>query len=825
MKTTIFTLCIIIPLNLFAQIDSVKTLFDDYVTGEYRDVQVVGELIWITNGYGVMAYSFDTDNPETPPQEVLRIPTPGDSYGFHIVDSLCYVADSFMGLRIYNISDLDNIHEISTIENLRNAFSVRVRENLAFVIGFRLGLYVVNIDNPLSPEIVGFCGAYIEHMTIEFWNNFVLVSSSDRGFTYINVQNPADPFIERTYEEYPTTDFSLRDNIGFIYSNGLLLSLVVSDINNIIVLDTLDEEYNFPSPWYNNGYLYSLSSPGLRIVDAHDVRNLSYISSASFGLSIHTTPKNLDIYNGYAFCTGNEWGLFVFDIRNIEEPILTHRYIGRGRVKGIAKKDNFLYVADPCRYQNHWMEIGAFLYAFNLDNPARPVKVYEYSELPSYPEGIILSDSILFVTGSDCSEVFSISNPAEPDYIDHLGWLAENSIIDDTLMFTFHQIAVVVCDISDIRNMEVLREIEQPHWTRFNDTEMRGQYIYTCFRGNQLGNGLSIWDKSVPVDIHEVSLCEIGSSPDEIALWGDYAYLADYVGDLYVVSIEDPLNPEFAAQLDLNTVCYDLVAADGYLFSSNGYYGFTVYSLEDPAHPELIARQDTPGKVIETIPDLETGFLYVADHHDLRVHDVGRLTGLWNLVLSDDEHDFGEVQTNFAARWSLTIENQARQPAEIDSIDMSEGPFAVNIPDDLVLVPGARLELPILFAPDSAGDYAATLTITSAFRERTAALTGRAVGLEADGIPAAPLKFALNVPHPNPSNASITLSYTLPRRMDVELSVWDITGRKISVLDRGRRSGGEYRFNWRADGLTSGVYFIKLKSRGEEDVRKVNLVR
>ncbi len=85
--------------------------------------------------------------------------------------------------------------------------------------------------------------------------------------------------------------------------------------------------------------------------------------------------------------------------------------------------------------------------------------------------------------------------------------------------------------------------------------------------------------------------------------------------------------------------------------------------------------------------------------------------------------------------------------------------------------------------------------------------------------------FILNPAYPNPFNATTTLSYTLPRRMDVELSVWDATGRKISVLDRGRRGGGEYRLHWRAEGLSSGVYFIKLKSGGREDIRKVSLVR
>ncbi len=94
-----------------------------------------------------------------------------------------------------------------------------------------------------------------------------------------------------------------------------------------------------------------------------------------------------------------------------------------------------------------------------------------------------------------------------------------------------------------------------------------------------------------------------------------------------------------------------------------------------------------------------------------------------------------------------------------------------------------------------------------------------------DSFSISPNRFILDQAYPNPFNAATTLSYTLPRPMDVELSVWDATGRKISVLDRGKRGGGEYRLHWRADGFSSGVYFVRLKGKDCEDVRKVNLVR
>lgn len=67
--------------------------------------------------------------------------------------------------------------------------------------------------------------------------------------------------------------------------------------------------------------------------------------------------------------------------------------------------------------------------------------------------------------------------------------------------------------------------------------------------------------------------------------------------------------------------------------------------------------------------------------------------------------------------------------------------------------------------------------------------------------------------YPNPGVKS-RLVFSLPLESDVELGVYDLSGREVAQLAKGRMPAGEYTRNW--DGkVGSGVYFYRLKVNGE----------
>ena len=87
--------------------------------------------------------------------------------------------------------------------------------------------------------------------------------------------------------------------------------------------------------------------------------------------------------------------------------------------------------------------------------------------------------------------------------------------------------------------------------------------------------------------------------------------------------------------------------------------------------------------------------------------------------------------------------------------------------------------------------------------------------------------FARNMPNPLRKRAHIT--YCLPYRSSVKLSVYDITGRSITTLIDATQGAGAHTIPWGGkDGLdrnlASGIYFLKLVAGEKTDIQKVVFV-
>ena len=78
-----------------------------------------------------------------------------------------------------------------------------------------------------------------------------------------------------------------------------------------------------------------------------------------------------------------------------------------------------------------------------------------------------------------------------------------------------------------------------------------------------------------------------------------------------------------------------------------------------------------------------------------------------------------------------------------------------------------------------------------------------------------PVTTTLYPNYPNPFNPSTAIHYRLSENCDVDLSIYDITGRKIAELFKGNQNAGIYRLNWYPANQASGVYLAVLKADGD----------
>ncbi|MCK5832922.1 T9SS type A sorting domain-containing protein [bacterium] len=95
---------------------------------------------------------------------------------------------------------------------------------------------------------------------------------------------------------------------------------------------------------------------------------------------------------------------------------------------------------------------------------------------------------------------------------------------------------------------------------------------------------------------------------------------------------------------------------------------------------------------------------------------------------------------------------------------------------------------------------------------------------------AVPEKIALHGNMPNPFNATTAITFDLPEKMDLSLTIFDMTGRSVSSIAEGEFESGTHRIIWngRSDkGIkaSSGVYFIVLKAGKTNLQRKMLLIK
>lgn len=76
---------------------------------------------------------------------------------------------------------------------------------------------------------------------------------------------------------------------------------------------------------------------------------------------------------------------------------------------------------------------------------------------------------------------------------------------------------------------------------------------------------------------------------------------------------------------------------------------------------------------------------------------------------------------------------------------------------------------------------------------------------------------------PNPFTTSVNLYYTLPTSTEVNLSVYDMEGRRISTLVNGQQPAGTNSAVFDGTGLNEGVYMYRLQTNGQVQTGKLIL--
>jgi uncharacterized membrane protein len=192
-------------------------------------------------------------------------------------------------------------------------------------------------------------------------------------------------------------------------------------------------------------------------------------------------------------------------------------------------------------------------------------------------------------------------------------------------------------------------------------------------------------------------------------------------------------------------------------------------------------------------------------HYSVTVENTGNIEDIYDLTAVSSK---GWLVSGVPAE-TMPIQPQAGKVLDV-VVTIPVGALPAEV-DTLVIVAASRND----------AETADTLKIVTTVDDHTA--------VEDDDY-ILPGKFALAQNYPNPFNMETLIRFSLARSAEIELSIYDVLGRKMRTLVAGYLPAGEHILGW--DGIdqhgsevASGVYFYRLTGGAAALTRKMVLLK
>ena len=88
-----------------------------------------------------------------------------------------------------------------------------------------------------------------------------------------------------------------------------------------------------------------------------------------------------------------------------------------------------------------------------------------------------------------------------------------------------------------------------------------------------------------------------------------------------------------------------------------------------------------------------------------------------------------------------------------------------------------------------------------------------------------PTGFSLAQNYPNPFNPTTAISYQLPAYSHVSLKVYDVLGKEVATLVNENKPAGNYKVEFNANNLVSGIYFYTMQAGAFVQTKKLILLK
>lgn len=389
-----------------------------------------------------------------------------------------------------------------------------------------------------------------------------------------------------------------------------------------------------------------------------------------------------------------------------------------------------------------------------------------------------------------------------------------------------------VYDITDAPNIVECDTVAGPtSFYNYREFTVAGDFLYIVSEGTGAGKGLQVVNLSyLPDSVHHVMNWTFPgyNRAHTIKSSGSYLYIngADYnSGGVFVVDVSNPENPVKRGNGP------PLYVHDCFIKND------TIYAANINSSP---SRMSVISAVNKDNLSLGTEFIYP----NAVCHQVWTTDDRGYLVTSD------EGGSNHARIWdssdlfdiTFVFEYIPYQPSMVHN---------AYFKDDLLFMAHYRAGVVVLdcsnlpSAPSLKGyydtfngqglDFHGAWNVYPYFPSGKFVVSDMMTGLWVfkltNSIGVEPLnnkvpgQFKLHQNSPNPFNPVTIIRYELNVAGNVSLTVYDVTGKEISLLVDAVQKAGIYRIIFEGDGLAGGVYYYRLKAGDFSETKKMVLIK
>ncbi len=249
------------------------------------------------------------------PQELTRYETPGQATSVYVTNNLVYISDGEWGMHILDISDVEGIREISSLRMDGYAHDIEVSGDYAYLacgqdfwnpVGE--GLWIIDISDIDNLQVAGRLRIPCSALAIS--GDYAFVTGFKMGLWTINVSNPQDPVIVNgIFTEGLGSDIKVRDESLFWADGDVLWQYDISDPRQMILRREyrtgiclgadVSREFLFAADWYGGMVVFDMS-------DEEDQNVCGNISE------MNVYPGGIAVTGQYAYVAGHS-GIAIMD--------------------------------------------------------------------------------------------------------------------------------------------------------------------------------------------------------------------------------------------------------------------------------------------------------------------------------------------------------------------------------------------------------------------------------------------------------------------------------------------------------------------------------